>query len=251
MTLKEFFSDNPKAAIALSGGADSAYLLYAAKKYNADVRAYYVRTAFAPRFETEDAKRLARELGAELIVIDTDILCCDEITSNPPDRCYYCKKRIFTEISHRAAEDGYTLMLDGTNASDDPYDRPGIKALRELKVLSPLRLCGLTKRRIRELSKEAGLFTYDKPAYACLATRIPQGTVITDDMLRRIEMSEEILFNLHFSDFRVRVINGAARLQFTAEDIDRAFSARGEIIKALIPYFDAVLLDLREREKSA
>ena len=177
--LQAFFTNNPKIALAFSGGVDSAYLLYAAKTFGADVKAYYVKTPFQPEFEYEDALRLAEQLGADMVTIHLDVLSDSAITENPKNRCYFCKKRIFTAILKQAKVDGYSLIIDGTNASDDASDRPGMVALQELSVRSPLRECCLTKEEIRRLSKEAGLFTHDKPAYACLATRIPTGTAIT------------------------------------------------------------------------
>ena len=206
MKLDEFFKINKKAAIAFSRGVDSAYLLYAALSLGADVKAYYVKTAFQPMFELEDAKRLAKELKADLKIIDADILGFEDVVSNPSDRCYYCKQKIFGLILEAAGADGFDVILDGTNASDDAADRPGMRALREMKVMSPLRECGLTKAEIRRLSKEAGLFTWDKPSYACLATRVPSGTRLTADILSRTEQAESFLSGLGFSDFRIRFL---------------------------------------------
>ena len=132
---------------------------------------------------------------------------------------YHCKKVIFETIVEAATKDGYTLLIDGTNASDDSADRPGMKALTELSVRSPLRECGLTKDEIRRLSKEVGLFTWDKPAYACLATRIPTGEEITAAKLQRTEAAENFLSSLGFTDFRVRSREGVAKIQVTAEDL--------------------------------
>ena len=113
----------------------------------------------------------------------------------------------------QAEADGYTVLLDGTNASDQWDDRPGMKALEELGVLSPLRLCGVTKDEIRHRSREAGLFTWDKPAYACLATRVPTGTEITVELLQKVEKSEEALMKMGYKDLRIRLFSGAARVQ--------------------------------------
>ncbi|MCL2254284.1 MAG: TIGR00268 family protein, partial [Lachnospiraceae bacterium] len=137
--------------------------------------------------------------------------------------------------------------IDGTNASDDASDRPGMKALAELKVRSPLRECGITKDEVRRFSKEAGLFTFDKPAYACLATRIPTGRPITGELLEKVELAENALFKLGFSDFRVRVFAEAARLQFPERYISEVLKKRTEIIKAIKPVFPLVLLDLEGR----
>lgn len=247
MTLTEFFHQNQKAAIAFSGGVDSAYLLYAALQSGADVRAYYVKSAFQPQFELDDARRLAEALSADMRVLDVDILADETVAANPPDRCYHCKRRIFSAIASAAAADGYTLLLDGTNASDDAGDRPGMRALRELSVRSPLRECGLTKPEIRRLSREAGLFTWDKPAYACLATRVPAGERLTAEKLENTERAEDFLFSLGFTDFRVRLFNGAARLQLPAEQFPRLLERRAEILSELKKTYSAVVLDLEVR----
>ena len=247
MTLTEFFHENQKAAIAFSGGVDSAYLLYAALQSGADVRAYYVKSAFQPQFELDDARRLAETLSADMRVLDVDILADETVAANPPDRCYHCKRRIFSAIASAAAADGYTLLLDGTNASDDAGDRPGMRALRELSVRSPLRECGLTKPEIRLLSREAGLFTWDKPAYACLATRVPAGERLTAEKLENTERAEDFLFSLGFTDFRVRLFNGAARLQLPAEQLPRLLERRAEILSELKKTYSAVVLDLEVR----
>lgn len=247
MTLAEFFHENQKAAIAFSGGVDSAYLLYAALQSGADVRAYYVKSAFQPQFELDDARRLAETLSADMRVLDVDILADETVAANPPDRCYHCKRRIFSAIASAAAADGYTLLLDGTNASDDAGNRPGMRALRELSVRSPLRECGLTKPEIRRLSREAKLFTWDKPAYACLATRVPAGERLTAEKLENTERAEDFLFSLGFTDFRVRLFNGAARLQLPAEQLPRLLERRAEILSELKKTYSAVVLDLEVR----
>lgn len=249
MDLKEFFKLYPKAALAFSGGVDSAYLLYAAKQCNAEVRAYYVKSAFQPRFELEDARRLAEDIHADLKVLELDVLSGSQVTANPPDRCYHCKKVIFSAIARAAREDGFTTILDGTNASDDAGDRPGMRALQEMSVLSPLRECGLTKPEIRRLSKEAGLFTWDKPAYACLATRIPTGTAITADQLERTEAAENHLFSLGFTDFRVRLQGDAAKLQVPAAQLPKVLENRDMILLELKKWYSAVLLDLEARDE--
>lgn len=248
MELSEFFRENPSAAVAFSGGVDSAYLLCAAKRAGADVTAYYVKSAFQPQFELEDANRLAKELDVNMKVLAVDVLADPRIAENPASRCYYCKKNIFTTIMEAATADGYKVLLDGTNASDKEGDRPGMRALRELSVRSPLRECGLTKQEIRRLSKEAGLFTWDKPAYSCLATRIPAGERITQDKLTVTEAAENYLFSLGFTDFRVRRFGEAARLQFPAGQLFAVLEKREEITTELKRYYSAVLLDMEMRE---
>ena len=214
MTLREFFAANPSVALAFSGGTDSAYLLWAAVQAGAAVQPYFVRSAFQPRFELEDARRLCAQLGLSLRVLDCDVLAQPEIAANPPDRCYYCKRALFTRLLDAAREEGYPLVMDGTNASDVEDDRPGMRALRELGVRSPLREAGLRKCDVRRLSAQAGLFTADKPSYACLATRIPSGTAIDKAMLETVERAEGLLTGLGYRNFRVRLRPWGALLQF-------------------------------------
>ena len=248
MTLNEFFAAHPKCALGFSGGVDSAYLLYAGVLAGADIHPYYIKTAFQPRFERDDALRLAGELGVEVTVLELDALADPQVAANPAERCYYCKQNLFRALKARAAADGYAVLLDGTNASDDAGDRPGMRALRELAVRSPLRECGLTKRDVRMLSRDAGLFTWDKPAYACLATRIPTGQPITARDLAVTEAAESDLFSLGFTDFRVRMVGRSAKIQLPAAQMPGLLEHRQEILQRLGPDYDGVWLDLEGRE---
>lgn len=247
MTLEQFFQENPRCALGFSGGVDSAYLLYAGVKAGADIRPYFIKTAFQPAFELADARKLAEGLGVEVTVLELDALADPRVAANPADRCYFCKQNLFRTLKERAIADGYPVLLDGTNASDEAGDRPGMRALAELSVRSPLRECGLTKAEIRARSREAGLFTWDKPAYACLATRVPAGEAITADLLARVEGAEDALFRLGYTDFRVRVFHGAARLQLPRGQMERAVREAETIQAALKPYFTPILLDLEGR----
>ena len=248
MELKHFFEVYPEVAIAFSGGVDSAYLLYAAMQYGGRVKAYYVKTAFQPQFELEDAFRLAKKLGANMQVLEVDILCDAAVTANPADRCYHCKKILFSHILKAAKADGFSIVLDGTNFSDEASDRPGMRAISELSVRSPLRECALTKAEIRQRSKAAGLFTHDKPAYACLATRIPTGEPITNEKLQRTERAEAFLSQLSFRDFRVRCQGDTAMLQLRERDLDLLMQHREGILKQLKHDYTSVLLDLEVRK---
>ena len=247
MTLTQFWNENPKAAIAFSGGVDSAYLLYSAIQAGAQVKAYYAKTAFQPAFELEDAQRLAEQLDAEMEILSLDILSVPHAAENPKNRCYYCKTALFSAITAAAKRDGFSLLLDGTNASDEVSDRPGMQALRELSVRSPLRECSLTKAEIRRLSKEAGLFTHDKPAYACLATRIPTGDAITPESLARTEEAEGYLHSLGLRDFRVRTLGDTARIQVTESDLETVLNNREAIVSHLKTLYSGVTLDLEVR----
>ena len=247
MRLEDFFQEHSRLALAFSGGTDSAFLMQQAVKAGIDVHAYYVKTAFQPDFEYRDALRLSEELGCRMTVIELDVLSDDTVRSNPADRCYYCKKNIFGEILKAAARDGYTEVMDGTNASDSADDRPGMKALEEMKVFSPLRLCDITKSDVRRLSKEAGLWTWDKPSYACLATRVPSGTAIDNAILRRIEDGEELLSKLGFRDYRIRQDGDNARLVLRPCDMHLAIDKREQLLAALGESYSKIVIDLEGR----
>lgn len=248
MDLKAFFTATPKFAIAFSGGVDSSYLLHAAKMFGCDVKAYFIKSPFQPQFELDDAAKMAYMLAVPMTVDTLDVLSNTDVTENPADRCYYCKNAVFSRIRELASADGYEVLCDGTNASDDAGDRAGMRALGEMGVRSPLRECGLTKKEIRRLSCEAGLFTHDKPSYACLATRIPTGTVITEDLITRIEKAEDALHGLGYSDLRIRYFGGAGRIQIPESQFKTVIDKRKKIFDAVSPYFDAVLLDLAPRK---
>lgn len=262
--LRTFFKTHPSLALAFSGGTDSAYLLYAAKACGCNIHAYYASSPFQPAFELEDARRLAESLKADMTVLSLNVLENETVRKNPKDRCYHCKNEIFTHILEAAAKDGYREIIDGTNASDDAGDRPGMRALRELKVLSPLRECGITKKALREYSRNAGLFTWNKPAYACLATRIPVGTEIEPGILQKVEWAEAQLSRMGFTDFRVRVFPDpavlpplsaglrpyAAKLQITDTQLPLFVDCHSSIFALLKQEFSNVLLDLELRKPS-
>ena len=165
MELKEFFQQCPKVALGFSGGVDSAYLLYAAVEHGAQVRPYFIKTQFQPQFELEDAKRLAAQLAVEeLTVLELDVLQVPHVAENGPDRCYHCKRALFGRLRDQALADGYTVLIDGTNASDDAGDRPGIRALGELFCpFLLLRECGSCKsgspQPVRERERGCSLGT--------------------------------------------------------------------------------------------
>lgn len=247
MDLKAFFEAHPRVAIAFSGGVDSTYLVTAAAQYAQSVHAYTIDSAFVPRFELEGAKALTKKIGITHTLLPIDVLQNETVVQNPKDRCYFCKKAVFSTIWKAAKKDGSNLLLDGTNASDDASDRPGMKALAELDVLSPLRLCGLTKSLIRERSRALGLPTWNKPSYACLATRIPTGEPITKEKLERTEWAETYLMGLGLSDFRVRLFADCAKLQVKEAQIPLLLQHREDILAVLRTRYDGVFLDLEVR----
>jgi len=249
LQLKEFFKQNPRIAVAFSGGVDSSYLLYAADAAGCDVHAYFIKTEFQPQFELDDAINLTKGLDIPLTIETCKMLEDPNITGNPPERCYHCKTRILEKLWKLARADGFTVLCDGSNADDDESDRPGMKALKEQEVFSPLRDSKLGKRKIRSLSKKAGLPTHEKPAYACLATRIPTGTEITKELLKKIERAEGALFDMGFSDFRVRLIPpNSAKIQMPEKQWKKAAGMHLKILKALGDDFGEVVLDMKLRK---
>lgn len=243
MTIETFFRQYPDTAVAVSGGVDSAWLLHEALRCGRQTAAFYVRTAFQPDFEEVDARDTAKRLGIPLTVLELDILSVPEVVANPADRCYYCKRALFACLLDAARAGGFPLVLDGSNASDDVSERPGMRALAELGVRSPLRECGLTKSLIRALAHEAGLPVWNKPSYACLATRIPTGVLVTPERLSRIAAGERHIAAAGFSDFRLRLQADGVLLQVTAEQMEQARRLLPALLKELAPLFPTVRLD--------
>lgn len=242
------FGDITKCALAFSGGTDSAFLLYQALKEGIDVKAYYCRSQFQPEFEYMDALRLLHELNADYTVIYLDVLADANVAANPPLRCALCKRKMFSTLIAQSDADGYSVVIDGTNASDDEGQRPGMKVLRELGVRSPLREAGLTKDTIRHLSKDAGLFTWDKPSYSCLATRVQTGVRLDSDILNRVEKGETALMDMGFSNFRLRTDGVNARLEVPQAQFDAFVAQRQAVLAVLGKLFRTVSLDLKYRE---
>ena len=247
MNLVEYVKSLGNVAIALSGGVDSSYLAYVVKQSGIPCKAYTVKSQFVPQFELDDAKKIAEFIGISLEIIDIDVLEHDDVTSNPSDRCYYCKHHVFTTINKHAKRDGFTILCDGTNASDDVNDRPGMKAIAELSIKSPLRECNLTKSMIRDLAHKANLFTWNKPSYACLATRFQSGQRITASDLEHIERAEGYLFSLGLSDFRVRLVGNTAKIQVPENQVSMVIKNRCKILTNFKTMFDDVVLDLEVR----
>jgi uncharacterized protein len=245
--LSQFFRDHPKVLLAFSGGADSSYLLYAAKECGADVVAYTLRGPFQARSETAAAIEFAGSMGVEHHVIDADPLSDPGIASNGPDRCYLCKKSMFNTL--RSISDGQGReLIDATNLSDDPRTRPGMRALEEFGVLSPLRLSGINKSQVRELSRRAGLPTADVPSNSCLATRIMGGIAITSEALGRVEESEQSLSSMGFSGHRVRDRGDRCVLEVRERDSELLRSMKAEVESVLRRHYTAIDYGRRETE---
>ena len=210
--LVEYLADLGDAVIAFSGGVDSTFLLKAAHESLGDkVLAITIRSPYIPEWEIDEARDFTTKLGIKHLIIEVPVT--DEIINNPENRCYLCKRFIFEKLREIATGKGFKNLVDGTNSDDSADARPGMKALRELNVLSPLKENGFTKQDIRRYSRIMGLSTWEKPAYACLLTRIPYNTPVENHLLRRIEKAEKFLIDLGIKAVRVRVHGDLARIE--------------------------------------
>ena len=210
------------AAVAFSAGVDSSLLLYAAREALGDrAVAVTLRSVFVPRRELEEAERFCTRLSVRHTVLDADPLTVPGVAENPPERCYLCKRALFTRIAETAAGLGLRWVAEGSNLDDLGDYRPGMRAVRELGVRSPLLEAELDKAEIRELSKELGLPTWDKPAMACLATRFAAGTPLTEAGLARVETAEAWLTARGYRQLRVRDHGELARLELDEAGLER------------------------------
>jgi pyridinium-3,5-biscarboxylic acid mononucleotide sulfurtransferase len=226
-----------RVMVAFSAGVDSTYLAaVAARELGRDALAVTATSPSFPERELQAARDLARELGLNHRVIDSNELANPAYANNPANRCYHCKTELFSLLRQIAREEGYAHILDGTNADDLSDYRPGKKAAEEKAVESPLQELGFTKEDIRAASRRLGLETADKPAFSCLASRFPYGESITAEALQAVEKAENALKDLGFPNLRVRVHHGeVARLELPPDDIARAAAPemRGRIAAAL------------------
>ncbi|MCY6484607.1 ATP-dependent sacrificial sulfur transferase LarE [Clostridium aestuarii] len=220
--LLNYLKELDSIVVAFSGGVDSTFLLKAAKQALGDkVLAVTVISPYIPKWEVEEARTITNKLGVKHEFIEVPII--DEIKFNPEDRCYLCKKSIFNLIKGFALKKGYRYVVDGTNLDDTRDYRPGRKALKELNIKSPLLENQLTKQEIRDLSKELKLESWNKPAYACLLSRVPYGNEIKIEELERIEKSEKYLMSIGFKAVRVRCHKELARVEVPKEERCKLF----------------------------
>ena len=220
--LIHYLTDLGDAAIAFSGGVDSTFLLNAAHEALGDkVLAMTVRTPYIPDWEIKEARDFTEKLGVKHVVVEIPV--DDKILNNPENRCYLCKMILFKRLREIATGKGIKNLLDGTNHDDSADNRPGMKALKELNILSPLRDNGFTKEDIRSYSRMNNLPTWEKPAYACLLTRIPYNTPVDNDLLRRIDKAEKFLIDMGIKAVRVRVHGNLARIETEPKLISKIF----------------------------
>ena len=221
--LQSLLQSYDRVAIGFSGGVDSTFLLWAALDAlgRENVLAIIADTPTLPRRELAEALRIAEQLGAQVSVVIPNELNDPAYVANPPERCYICKKRIFSVIRDEAVAKGFNVLLDGSNVDDKGDFRPGRRAVAELGVKSPLEELGIGKQQIRVWSAEVGLPTAQKPAMACLATRIPFGVPVTIEALAQIERAEEALHDLGFARCRVRHHGEVARIEVPEDDVEK------------------------------
>lgn len=221
-------------AVAFSGGVDSAFLVYAA--HEALGEKLLVITAVTqsyPRHEAADAAKILQSYGVKHAQIELNQLVIPGFCENGAQRCYYCKYALFSKIKAEAAKHGITAVADGANTDDENDYRPGMRATAELGILSPLRESGFSKQEIRDISKALGIFTWNKPSYACLASRIPYGEEITAEKLSMVEKAEQALLDMGFKEMRVRCHGKLARIEVAENDFAKAAAQRKEISAAV------------------
>jgi len=247
--LKKYLSSLESAAVAYSGGVDSTLLLYTASTIpGLKLKAYTVKNAMIPEEEVTAAVNTAEQFGIDHQLINIDILSFEKITSNTPERCYHCKTVILNEIIKSAAAHGISVILEGTHSGDMNDYRPGLKAITELGVISPLRNAGFDKKRIYELSAHLNLPTSRKESYPCLATRIPYGTHIKIEDLKKAEIAEKIIASFGFRKIRARIHGDILRIEVDEKMIPdfTAVPIRKEIYSALQDAgFTYITLDLQ------
>jgi uncharacterized protein len=247
LILKDILKECRGAVLSFSGGVDSTFLARVARDVlGGRLLAVTAFSAIHPQRELKEAQTIAQQLGLKHLVIASEELSNEKFVANSPDRCYHCKKEMFGIFQDIAREHGFPWVLDGSNFDDQFDHRPGIQAGDELGIISPLKEAGLTKENIRELSREMGLPTWDKPSFACLASRFPYGERITEEKLSMVEEAEDYLCSLGINIFRVRHHGDLARIEVPRKDFLHIMERSADIDKRLCTIgYRYVALDLK------
>lgn len=247
--LEKLLESYKRVAVAFSSGVDSTYLLKMAQKVlGENVIAVTASSCSFPKRELEEAKTFCRENGIRHIVVESEELDIDGFRQNPKNRCYLCKHELFEKILSIAKENGIETVVEASNTDDDGDYRPGLVAVKELGIESPLRRVGLSKKEIREYSKELGLPTWNKQSFACLSSRFVYGETISEEKLAMVDQAEQLLLDMGFHQLRVRIHDKLARIEVHPSEFEKIMQEenRTKIFHELKQYgFTYVTLDLQ------
>lgn len=244
--LKDYLKNLESVVVAFSSGVDSTFLLKVAHDVlQNNVIAVTASSRVFPARELNEAKEFCQKEGIKHIIVETDEFNIEEFSQNPPNRCYICKRELFLKFLDVAKNNNIKHVIEGSNLDDDGDYRPGMKAVRELGIKSPLKEFGFTKNEIRALSKTLGLSTFEKPSFACLVSRFVYGEEITEDKLKMVEKAEQFLLDTGFHQVRVRVHSNIARIEVLPEEFKKLTDNRLMIARKLKDFgFAYVTVDL-------